>query len=366
MKLYSAMLAALFAMSCSQAQLPEPKPGEKAPEKAPEKVPEKKPKLDIGDAAPAIKVSKWLQGTEVKEFAKDKVYIVEFWATWCGPCIRAMPHLAEMQKQYAKQGLVVIGFTSKDESGNDLEKVTKFVEKNGKKFDYAFAYSEGRETDVAYMESAGQEGIPCSFVIGKDGKIAFIGHPMELDDVIPAVLDGTWKGKESVVAIKKANDDLEAIMATAQKEPAKALGELEGYAKKYPNKAKNSMFGVQRMVLTMQAKKFDEAKVLAEAMIAESTATKNGERAAFAGMILADKTLNPDKKHMDLAVKAIDLALQFETKDLGLLVQAANIYSESGDKAKAASAAQKALDLADDAATKKEVEKLVGKFIEKK
>src|SRR6266487_2199320 len=61
----------------------------------------KKPeaKLKIGDPAPAFKVSKWLQGTEVKSFEKGKVYVVEFWSTWCGPCIVMMPHMSELQQE---------------------------------------------------------------------------------------------------------------------------------------------------------------------------------------------------------------------------------------------------------------------------
>jgi thiol-disulfide isomerase/thioredoxin len=51
------------------------------------------------DPAPPLKVSKWLKGEEVKRFEPGKVYVVEFWATWCGPCIAFMPHLAELQAE---------------------------------------------------------------------------------------------------------------------------------------------------------------------------------------------------------------------------------------------------------------------------
>src|SRR5262245_39165459 len=62
----------------------------------------KKPeaKLKVGDPAPPLKATKWLQGEEVKEFAAGKVYVIEFWATWCGPCIVMMPHMGEMQAEY--------------------------------------------------------------------------------------------------------------------------------------------------------------------------------------------------------------------------------------------------------------------------
>ena len=59
-----------------------------------------------------------------------------------------------------------------------------FVEKRGPKLGYTFAYADDRETYDAYMKAAGQGGIPCSFVVDKDGKIAYIGHPMYLGLVI--------------------------------------------------------------------------------------------------------------------------------------------------------------------------------------
>src|SRR5215813_3515388 len=65
--------------------------------------------LKPGDPAPALHLSKWLKGEEVKEFEKGKVYVIECWATWCGPCIAAMPHVTELQRKYADQGVVVIG-----------------------------------------------------------------------------------------------------------------------------------------------------------------------------------------------------------------------------------------------------------------
>src|SRR5262249_1413203 len=143
--------------------------------------------LKVGDAAPALKATKWLQGDEVKEFKKDHVYVVEFWATWCGPCIAMMPHLAELQQHYKSKGVTVIGYTAKDESNNQ-EKVAAFVKKRGSKLKYAFAYSDDSDTYDAWMKAAGREGIPCSFVVNKQGKIAYVGHPTYLGVVLPKAI----------------------------------------------------------------------------------------------------------------------------------------------------------------------------------
>src|SRR5436305_4114419 len=61
--------------------------------------------LKPGDLAPPLMATKWLQGREVPKFEPGGVYVVEFWATWCGPCIAFMPHLAELQARYRDNGL---------------------------------------------------------------------------------------------------------------------------------------------------------------------------------------------------------------------------------------------------------------------
>src|SRR4051812_31324782 len=65
--------------------------------------------LKPGDPAPPLRVSKWLKGGPIPKLEKGKVYVMEFWATWCGPCVAGMPHVTKLQKKYADRGVVVIG-----------------------------------------------------------------------------------------------------------------------------------------------------------------------------------------------------------------------------------------------------------------
>src|SRR5687767_8058847 len=68
---------------------------------APRQVPVQPPiTLKPGDSAPKLSVDKWVKGEPVKEFEKGKVYVVEFWATWCGPCITSIPHVTKLQAKY--------------------------------------------------------------------------------------------------------------------------------------------------------------------------------------------------------------------------------------------------------------------------
>jgi len=137
--------------------------------------------LTVGSAAPEVKVAKWIKGAAVEKFDPAKLYVVEFWATWCPPCRRSIPHLTEMAKKY--QGKVqVIGVSVYEREKDDaarLTKVSDFVKDMGDKM----AYTVALDNDQAFMakqwmEAAGRDGIPSAFVV-KDGKIAWVGHPMD-------------------------------------------------------------------------------------------------------------------------------------------------------------------------------------------
>ncbi len=356
----AALLGSAFAgAACGQDKKPGDEP---APKPA-------ATKLGVGDVAPPLKVTKWLQGEEVKAFANDKVYVVEFWATWCGPCIAAMPHLSDLQAEYRAKGLEVIGLTSKDPN-NSQKAVEEFVAKNGKKFNYRFAYCDDRETDKAYMEAAGQDGIPCSFVIGKDGKIAYIGHPMELDDVLPLILDGKWEGKKSMDALTAAKDDLNAILqAVGEAEQKKTfnaafalqtLDALAAFEKKHPSFAGKEDVSVPKLVLTLKAAQFDAAKTLAETMLATAEAKKKARGAFLVGLILSDKELNPDKKHLDVAVKGMDAALKLDKSNLQYALRGIEVYLAADKKDAAVAAGKLAVEAADEE-QKKQVTELVEK-----
>jgi thiol-disulfide isomerase/thioredoxin len=137
--------------------------------------------LAVGGAAPAIKVAKWVKGSPVEKLAADKLYVVEFWATWCPPCRRSIPHLTELAKKYGGKvefvGVSVWEREKKDEER--LTKVTQFVKEMGDKMQYTVALDDPSGFMAKeWMMAAGQDGIPAAFIV-RGGKIAWIGHPMD-------------------------------------------------------------------------------------------------------------------------------------------------------------------------------------------
>ncbi len=66
------------------------------------------PSLNIGDPAPSLQVREWIKGRPIQRFEKGHIYVVELWATWCGPCIAAMPHLSALAREY-KDKVTILG-----------------------------------------------------------------------------------------------------------------------------------------------------------------------------------------------------------------------------------------------------------------
>lgn len=167
------------------------------------------PTLRVGDKAPAMEVAKWVKGTPTKSFELGKVYVVEFWATWCPPCRTSIPHLTELQKKYGnKVGFNGIAVYQREAKDAYIGSVEKFVTAMGPKMDYSVAVDTDPKNGamaVNWMTAAGQDGIPTAFVVGKDGRIAYIGHPM--DPGLPTTLDGVLDGTFNADAARSAAAD---------------------------------------------------------------------------------------------------------------------------------------------------------------
>ena len=308
------------------------------------------PSLKVGDSPPPLKATKWLTGPEVKTFEPGKVYIVEFWATWCGPCVVMMPHLGDIQEQLGPKGVTVIGFTSQD-PGNTPEKVAKFVEKRGAKLGYTIAFAEDRETYDAYMKASGQDGIPCSYVIGKDGKLAYIGHPLFLDEVMPKVLDGTWdaaKGTAELEAADKLWDDTFAVMTKPGK-PAEQLAVWEAFAAKWPRLAAEPYMTAARLQLLIADKRFADARQLAETMTTK--ATKRNDTAALGAVADAASADSATGQAglIAVAVRAAEAGLAIDGETATALIRATKAYAAAGNAAKVKELGPKAVAAAEKA-----------------
>jgi thiol-disulfide isomerase/thioredoxin len=155
------------------------------------------PRLRIGDPAPALKLGAWIKGEPVTEFEKDRVYVVEFWATWCVPCKKSIPHLSAIQQKFAPRGVTLIAVSVYED---DQRRVKPFVDELGPAMDYRVA------TDLVpprakpgyghmalkWLRDAFEQSLPTAFIVDGGGRIAWIGNSLEIDTPLQQVVDGTW------------------------------------------------------------------------------------------------------------------------------------------------------------------------------
>lgn len=176
-------------------------------------------KLTIGDPAPKLQVGRWVQGAPIPNFEPGKAYIVEFWATWCGPCRQSIPHLNELYQKVKDKDVVVIG---QDVWEQNEDGVAPFVAKMGDQMTYRVTLDDkSAQKDGAmaltWMKAAGQNGIPTAFIINKRGLVAWIGHPMTLSEsVLDEVLADNYDLAKAAADFEQVQKDRAAKMAKAQ------------------------------------------------------------------------------------------------------------------------------------------------------
>lgn len=322
---------------------------------------ETQPVLKVGDPAPPLRATKWLQGEEVKAFAPGRTYVVEFWATWCGPCIVMMPHLGELQAEYRDKGLTIIGFSPQDRT-NTEEKVIEFVKKRGPKLGYTFAYADDRETYDAWMKAAKRSGIPCSFVVDQKGRVAYIGHPMYLDEVLPKVVAGTWNTEDvaEVGALEKEMSD--AFRAVRDPDPEAGLKALAAFEARRPGLAKVPYLVGPKLDLLLRLKRTDEARAMADALVSRAIAQEDRGALQTVWGTLARSPAGKDRPFAELCLKAAEANLKIAGEDVSALLMLARTHFAAGDRTQAREVGARAVAAARSPAERQAVENAVKQF----
>ncbi len=307
--------------------------------------------LSVGDAAPAIAIGKWIKGEPVTAFQKGKTYIVEFWATWCGPCIAGMPHLSELQKKYADKGLTIIGVT-KEDPNNSLEAVEAMVKAKGDVMSYSVAWDDASKTNTAYMKAAQQRGIPCAFLVDGNGKIAYIGHPMSIDATLETVVAGkhdiaalaatSKKAKEIEMRGMKLQEELQRAAKAKDWEAAvKSLDDMLAIdAEQFAGAA-----AAKFQILATEVGDVERANQWAQEALDTSCKDSAGALHAIA-WAMVDPDSKVEKANAELATKLAARAVELtKEKDGGILDTLARTWFVRGDLDKAVEIQRKAVTL---------------------
>jgi thiol-disulfide isomerase/thioredoxin len=278
--------------------------------------------VELGDPAAPLLMKDWVKGEPVT-LEKGTIYVVEFWATWCGPCLTSIPHLTELQKKYKDQGVVFIGISDEDDPT-----VRPFVDKMGDTMDYWVAADPERKTYSTYMTAYKQNGIPTAFIVDRDLNTVWLGHPMGgLDKALEEVIGGTY--------------DIEAIRAAHFAEQ-----QLPEY------------FRLVQIGSGNEARKLGE-KILAGGKDSPTLLNQLAWKIVSSG--------NVKTRDLDLGMKAAQAAYDGSDGKTPFIVDTlARAYYESGNIDKAIDYQKKAVDLSLDGPKKDELAATLRKYEDKR
>ncbi len=138
-----------------------------------------------GKPAPSLGVEQWLQppgrGETDWEDLRGKVVVLEFWATWCGPCVAVIPHLNELAKKFQGRPVVFLSLTDEEQA-----RVTKFLQRR------PIAGRVGLDSDRSVFDAYGVRGIPHTVLVDPNGTLIAATNPQDVTD---AVLEEILAGK---------------------------------------------------------------------------------------------------------------------------------------------------------------------------
>lgn len=298
---------------------------------------------ELGMPAAPLKISEWVKGKPVDlAAAKDKqVVVVEFWATWCPPCRASIPHLTELQKKFKD-----VAFVGVTDEKSDV--VKKFVAKMGDQMDYAVAIDDADGTSKGYMREFDVSGIPHAFIVDKQGRVVWQGHPMAgLDTALEAVVSGKFDLEAAKAAAKK-----EAEAEAKQEQVGKKLQQLarliiDGKDGDETRKLEAELVALEKeQGSIMDGDKFDPAAFRKQVLFRQKA---QQYRRAFLDAVPAEELAKLEKDLSSGAPADFDLkefkammASQLEAKQAGPVLESYfEAIGENGDKAKAMELAKK-------------------------
>lgn len=335
------------------------------------------PSLKVGDKAPELRDVQWLRGEPISGWKEGQVYVLDFWATWCGPCIAVMPHVQDLHEEYKDKGVNFIGVSIWPRQGQ-----TPTDQWLAEREQFTYRFAEDNKAGVnanAFMRAAGQNGIPTVMIVDQTGTLAWMGHPMsDMDESLKKIVAGEWDPK----AYAKEKAEREARERELMLKVQPIMQRLE---QAYRSNDWANVVTAADEILAVDSETFAQLGVLKYYALLEDNRTEEasawGNKAAttlfndnsamlneFAWAIV-DPNSQFEKEKIDaaLAVRMAERASELEEgKNADILDTLARAYFVAGKRDKAIETQRRALELAKDPGMKEMLNGRLQQYLEAK
>ncbi|MBX3351928.1 MAG: redoxin family protein [Phycisphaeraceae bacterium] len=329
--------------------------------------------LVVGDKAPKLSNVTWLKGDSVSSWQPGEVYVLDFWAPWCGPCIAAMPHMNDLHKKYEDKGVTILGVSIWPRPG--MTPTAEFIESHvvnadaNEKMLYGIAEDIEMATARAFMDATGSQGIPTVMIVDKQGRLAWVGHPMnkDFDESLDAIVNDTYDIEARAVESRR-KAEIEATVRPILSSLREAAGarqwdvvvsKLDELIAMDYNAAQYTLTKVN--VLATHLKKYDQAWATGWAAIKGVAKDDAQGLNGLAWFIVDSKAI--ETRDLDLAMAAATRASELTGgTNASILDTLAHVHYRKGDRAKAIEVQKKAIENAPNPRERQQLQDTLARF----
>lgn len=310
---------------------------------------EARPPLHVGDPAPRLSGLKWLRGTGPEGWQPGHVYVLDFWATWCAPCLTQMPAHQELQDRYADRDVHLLGIALWSEDG-PLTPAQAMEEYRG--LTYPLAEDVGDRAAEMFMARTSTNGLPAMMVVDDEGRLAWVGEPgEELETTLEALLDGTFDlaASREKDRLRRRSEELFAEIDELRRagEPHRAAARVDDVIALDPE-SNGWAWGMKYEILLVDAGDAAAAGAVAAGFLSSAAGGNAYFNYVFSlRVVLALKRVPPSPETLDLALLLARRGTELDdAPDARRFSNVASVFDLRGDPAEAARWQRRAVDAA--------------------
>ena len=308
--------------------------------------------LLVGDPAPVIPDIRWVRGESIPGWKPGHLYVIDFWATWCPPCIKGLRHLQTLHEELGDRDVHIVAIAIWPNSNS---KPPENVLARMPELSYSLAIDEGDIAADTFMAPTRSSGLPNTMIIDRRGRLAWVGAPSTgFEDALRAVVAGDYD-IEKVRRADRVRHDADVFIGEAAQAERRgdfrtAIDLIERAVAVDP--ARFSIYrGWQYEIALVRLEDGEAAQKIANTLLTGPQGNDHYPLFILATRIVINfEETPPDLRDLDLALQSAEKAVKNNpTAEYDYLALLANVHALRGEYGTAVKVQQQAVDLASDA-----------------